>query len=126
MSTTGTAVVIEDDQDIRGLLRRVCRRAGITVHVAEDGLTGIRSVGEYHPDVIILDYELPDLDGMEVARRIRETSPAHIVRLTAHPHIVTDQYRAAGIDDLLGKPFSVQNLTLRMNDVLATKAHNHE
>lgn len=46
--------------------------------------------------------------------------------LTAQPHIVTDQYRAAGIDDLLGKPFSVRNLALRMNGALATKAHAHE
>lgn len=110
MRAIGTAVLIQQDHDIRGLLGHVCQRAGITAHATGDGLSGIRAVEEHRPDVIILDYELPDIDGLEVARRIRETSSARIVMLTALPYEVAAHYRAAGIDAFFGKPFSVREL----------------
>ena len=70
MGTKGVAVVIDDDADVRGLLKRVCERAEITAHVAADGAAGIEAVRSQSPSVIILDYELPDMNGLEVCQQL--------------------------------------------------------
>jgi DNA-binding response OmpR family regulator len=108
-------VVIEDATDVRDLLATVLGQAGWTVASAATGQEGIDLVREVEPDLITLDLALPDIDGMEVCRRLREFTDAYLVMLTA---------RAAEIDRLLGlqlgaddyiiKPFSPRELVARV------------
>ncbi len=108
-------VVIEDATDVRDLLATVLGQAGWTVEAAATGQEGIDLVRETEPDLITLDLALPDIDGMEVCRRLRAFTDAYLVMLTA---------RAAEIDRLLGlqlgaddyilKPFSPRELVARV------------
>jgi two-component system CheB/CheR fusion protein len=78
-----TVVIVEDNADSREMLCAMLIRAGLACHDAPDGLTGLRLIDEVCPDVVILDVGLPELDGLEVARRIR-ANPRHAgVRLIA-------------------------------------------
>jgi DNA-binding response OmpR family regulator len=108
-------VVIEEATEVRDLLGTVLGQAGWAVTSAASGQEGIDLVRETDPDLITLDLALPDIDGMEVCRRLREFTDAYLVMLTA---------RAAEIDRLLGlqlgaddyitKPFSPRELVARV------------
>lgn len=110
------AVVIEDDPDIRGLLVRVLVKQGFEVTNAEAGLPGVEEVRRVKPDLVTLDLNLPDLDGLEVCKLLREFSDAFIVMLTAR----TDELDKLtgldnGADDYISKPFSPRELQSRIN-----------
>ncbi len=107
MSEARVGLVIEDDQDIRELVRVVLSQAGFDVHVASTGSAGVTSARELNPDVITLDLGLPpDIDGFEVARQIRKSSDAYIIMLTARAEeLDTLMGLEAGGDDYLTKPF---------------------
>jgi CheY-like chemotaxis protein len=113
---TRRAVVIEDDPDIRGLLVRVLVKQGFEVTQAEAGLPGVEEVRRTKPDLVTLDLNLPDLDGLEVCKLLREFSDAFIVMLTAR----TDELDKLtgldnGADDYVSKPFSPRELQSRIN-----------
>ncbi|TAP43086.1 response regulator transcription factor [Arthrobacter sp. S39] len=108
-------LVIEDDQDIRELVRTVLTQAGFDVTVAGSGAEGVLAAKTLNPDVITLDLGLPDIDGFEVSRQIREFSDAYIVMLTAR----TDELDTligleSGADDYLTKPFRPRELRARV------------
>lgn len=105
------AVVIEDDDDVRDLLHLVLTSAGYLVHTAPAGLAGVEMVRRFAPDVVTLDIGLPDIDGYEVARRIRGLSPAFLIMLTARTD-PADEARGyeAGADRYLRKPFRPADL----------------
>jgi DNA-binding response OmpR family regulator len=101
-----TAVVIEDDDDVRDLLHAVLTGSGFCVHTAPAGIAGVEMVRRLMPDVVTLDVGLPDIDGFEVAERIRRFSNTFIVMLTARTAL-SDEQRGfeAGADRYLRKPF---------------------
>jgi serine phosphatase RsbU (regulator of sigma subunit) len=110
------AVVIEDDPDIRGLLVRVLVKQGFEVSQAQAGLPGVEEVRRAKPDLVTLDLNLPDMDGLEVCKLLREFSDAFIVMLTAR----TDELDKLtgldnGADDYISKPFSPRELQSRIN-----------
>jgi serine phosphatase RsbU (regulator of sigma subunit) len=116
MPETRRAVVIEDDPDIRGLLVRVLVKQGFEVTQAQAGLPGVEEVRRAKPDLVTLDLNLPDVDGLEVCRLLREFSDAFIVMLTAR----TDELDKLtgldnGADDYISKPFSPRELQSRIN-----------
>jgi DNA-binding response OmpR family regulator len=113
------AVVVEDDADTRELIEIVLRRDGLEVAVAEDGETGLRLVRELRPDLVTLDVQLPDLEGTEVCRRLREFSDALVMMVTSRTDEV-DRLVALdlGADDYLAKPFSPRELTARAGALL--------
>ncbi|MGO1318382.1 MAG: response regulator [Cellulomonadaceae bacterium] len=114
-----TAVVIEDDADIRELLETVLSQGGFAVHTAANGAQGVALIQEVSPLVITLDVSLPDFDGFEVARRVRAFSDAYIVMLTAHAdEIDTLMGLDAGADDYLTKPFRPRELRARIEAML--------
>lgn len=119
MNGDRTAVIVEDDPDIQGLVASVLGQAGFTVHTASTGLAGVELVRDVDPIVVTLDITLPDIDGFEVARRIRTFSSTYIVMLTAHDEeIDTLLGLEAGADDYLTKPFRPRELRARTEALL--------
>lgn len=116
---TARAVVVEDDQDTRELIEIVLRRGGIEPHVAETGEDGLRLVRSVQPDLVTLDVQLPDVEGTEVCRRLREFSDAFVMMITSRSDEV-DRLIALdlGADDYLTKPFSPRELGARSSALL--------
>jgi len=107
-------LVIEDEADIRQLLRALLEREGFTVSEAGEGRDGVRQFHQKHPDIVILDVGLPELDGWQVLERIRDMSDVPVLMLTALG-TERDKVRGlnAGADDYLTKPFSRVELLAR-------------
>ncbi|KQR65611.1 two-component system response regulator [Arthrobacter sp. Leaf337] len=119
MSDLGVAVVIEDDADVRNLLQSVLLQAGFVVHIASDGRMGVDVAREKQPDVVTLDIGLPDIDGFEVLRRIRQFSGAYVVMLTGRtdePDLLTALQ--GGADDYITKPFRPLELRARISAMM--------
>lgn len=115
MSDARVGLVIEDDHDIRELVRTVLTQAGFDVTVASSGAEGVLVAKTLNPDVITLDLGLPDIDGFEVSRQIREFSDAYIVMLTARTEeLDTLIGLESGADDYLTKPFRPRELRARI------------
>ena len=115
MNDLGVAVVIEDDTDMRNLLKGVLLQAGFEVHTAACGREGVQVVRDVSPDIVTLDVGLPDIDGFEVLRRIRQFSTAYIVMLTGRTD-ESDVLNAlhAGADDYIIKPFRPREMRARI------------
>lgn len=111
---TARAVVVEDEQDTRDLIEIVLGKAGIEVHAAETGDEGLRLIRDVRPDLVTLDVQLPDMQGTEVCRRLREFSQAFVMMITSRTDEV-DRLLALdlGADDYLAKPFSTRELGAR-------------
>ncbi|MGO4246482.1 PP2C family protein-serine/threonine phosphatase [Paenarthrobacter sp. RAF54_2] len=109
------AVVVEDDADIRGLLVLVLEQLDFVVTEAPDGLSGVEAVRNTNAELVTLDINLPDIDGMEVCRRLREFSDAYILMLTARADEI-DRLNGldTGADDYVNKPFSPKELQARI------------
>lgn len=120
MSEAGQRVLVVDDEtSIRRYLRAALSAQGFTIYEAANGQEAINAVVSYHPDLIILDLGLPDFDGVEVTRRLREWSQTPIIILSVR-EAENDKIAAldAGADDYLTKPFSTGELTARMRVAL--------
>ncbi|MHA7240269.1 response regulator transcription factor [Arthrobacter sp. TMS1-12-1] len=114
-----SAVVIEDDADIRRLLVIVMTGRGFTVHEAGTGAEGQRLVDAVQPALITLDLNLPDVDGLDLCLRLRTHSDAHILTISARPPQLTEeQCLAAGSDQFMAKPFSPRALRAYLDGVL--------
>lgn len=112
------AVVIEDDADIRQLLAIVLSSRGFTVHEAITGSEGQRLVGTVDPQLVTLDLNLPDMDGIDLCARLRAGSGAHILTVSARPpQLTAEQCLAAGSDHFMPKPFSPRMLGSYLDDV---------
>ncbi|OGO40114.1 MAG: DNA-binding response regulator [Chloroflexi bacterium RBG_16_57_9] len=108
-------LVIDDEPKIVDFIRRGLIYEGYTVDVAYDGPGGLAQARDYPPDLVILDVMLPDLDGLEVCRRLRAASQVPILMLTARD-AVPDRVAGlnAGADDYLVKPFAFDELLARI------------
>ena len=112
-------LVIDDELAIRRFLHTVLSSEQFSLHEAENGHAGLASAAAFRPDVILLDLGLPDLDGIEVIKRIREWSAVPIIVLSVRDR-ENDQVAAldAGADDYLTKPFGVGELLARIRAAL--------
>lgn len=122
---TGTAppariLVVEDDPTVAEVVTRYLERDGHVVEVLADGLAGLARMNGDPLDLAILDLMLPGLDGLEVCRRLRETSRLPVIMLTAKGE-AADRITGLeiGADDYLRKPFSPRELVARVRAVLA-------
>jgi two-component system, OmpR family, response regulator MprA len=112
-------LVIEDDEGIAGTLYRGLTFEGYKVNVMYDGPTGLASVRDDPPDLVVLDWMLPGLDGLEVCKRIRAAGNTPILMLTAKDAIADRvQGLDAGADDYVVKPFSFDELMARVRALL--------
>ena len=118
MKTT-TVLVVDDERRYRELLEMNLSRRGYRVLQAADGLSALNQVELEAPDLVMLDLMLPDMDGYEVCRRIREYSNVPIIMLTAKAE-PTQKVKglAIGADDYVTKPFSAEELLARVDAVL--------
>ena len=113
------AVVVEDDEDIRELMAAVLGQSGFAVHEAGTGAAGVAAVREHEPVVVTVDLGLPDFDGYEVTRQVRQFSDAYVVMLTARTdEIDTLLGLEAGADDYITKPFRPRELRARIEAML--------
>jgi len=112
-------VLIEDEPQIRRFLRATLAGAGYRLFEATSGAAGLVEAGSRQPDVVILDLGLPDMDGLDVIRRLREWSAVPIVVLSARGQ-EQDKVRAldAGADDYVSKPFGAGELLARLRVAL--------
>jgi DNA-binding response OmpR family regulator len=104
----GSVVVVEDDDDIRMLIVRRLERAGHEVRSAVDGVEGLEVIRDRTPEVVVLDWMMPRLDGLGVAEQLGAAGapPPRILMLTArNQQSDIDRALAAGVDDFLVKPF---------------------
>jgi two-component system KDP operon response regulator KdpE len=112
-------LVIEDESQLRYALRRYLDESGYSVRDAEDGATGLREFAGFRPDVVLLDLMLPDMNGVEVCRTIRQSNETPIVILSALGEEKTKvQALDEGADDYLTKPFGMDELLARIRVAL--------
>jgi DNA-binding response OmpR family regulator len=114
-----TVLVVDDEPKIVEVVGDYLRRAGFSVTTAADGERAVASARARPPDLVLLDLGLPGLDGLDVARDLRRTSPVPIIMLTARGE-ETDRILGLelGADDYLVKPFSPRELLARVRAVL--------
>src|SRR6266513_5525067 len=112
-------LVVDDESDIRGLVRELLQRSGHDVIEAPDGNEGLKRFYADQPDLVILDVQMPGLDGWGVLERIRELSDVPVLMLTARAEEL-DKVRGlrAGADDYVTKPFGRQELLARVDAAL--------
>ena len=115
-----TILIVDDDQRLRRMLQRTLVYEGFDVEVAADGRTALDRVDACHPDLIVLDWMMPELDGIEVIRQLRANDDyTRVLMLTARDAIENRvQGLESGADDYLVKPFAPAELVARVHALL--------
>jgi len=112
-------LIIEDEQELSNVLKAYLQRAGFDVLIADRGDQGINLWQDNKPDMVLLDLNLPGMDGIDIARRIRQTDDTPIIMVTAR---VDEVDRLLGLelgaDDYITKPFSPREVVARVKAVL--------
>jgi two-component system OmpR family response regulator len=113
-------LVVDDEVSLSELLSMALRYEGWDVQTAADGATAVRAAREHRPDAVVLDVMLPDLDGLEVLRRLRAEAPEVPVLFLTARDAVEDRVAGltAGGDDYVTKPFSLEELVARLRGLL--------
>ncbi len=112
-------LVIDDEAGLRELIRINLEHEGYAVLQANDALEGLEMVQTQHPDMVILDIMMPDMDGLEACRRLREFSAIPVLMLTARVQshdVITGL--DSGADDYMLKPFNMEELSARVRALL--------
>ena len=109
-----TILLIEDDETIRALLKRAFTRSGAKVFEAEDGAAGMRAIYADKPDAVLLDIEMPGIDGFGALERIRDLTDVPVMMLTSSDDKAV-KLRAfdGGADDYVTKPFDMEEVVAR-------------
>lgn len=125
MHAVGTVLVVDDAPEVHSLLRGVLERDGHTVLMADSGEMAVEMMGNDAPDVLLLDVELPGIDGLETARTIRRSADPFIIFLSGRSDEI-DRIcgLVAGGDDYITKPFSPQEVALRVQAVLRRRTQS--
>jgi DNA-binding response OmpR family regulator len=120
-------LVVDDDGDIRGLLKELLTRAGYDVSEADSGKAGLRQFYASPPDLVLLDVSMPELDGWQTLERIRDLSEVPVMMLTARAgELEKVRGLKAGADDYVTKPFGRQEVLARVEALLRRSAPRDE
>ncbi|HEX2054140.1 MAG TPA: response regulator transcription factor [Actinomycetota bacterium] len=113
-------LAVDDERNIRFLLEVALRQQGFEVQLAESGREALEAVGRQAPDIVLLDVMLPDLDGFEVCRRMREAGMRVPVLFLSARDTTDDKVRGLtlGGDDYVTKPFSLEEVVARIHTIL--------
>ena len=119
MKPSPSVLVVDDDPDVRALVSTLLGRAGYLITEAPDGRAALKVLYDQRPDLVVLDVNMPDLDGWATLERIRDLSDVPVVMLSARGEEL-EKVRAlrAGADDYVTKPFGRQELLARVESVL--------
>jgi len=125
-----SVLVVDDESAIREMIRFALGRAGMDVQCAADGIEALRQISDKKPDVMLLDWMMPGISGLELTRRIRKdpvTREIPVLMLTAK---ITENDKVAGLnagaDDYIVKPFSPRELIARIQAVLRRSSKHDE
>jgi DNA-binding response OmpR family regulator len=120
---TQSVLVVEDEASIASFVALYLKNAGYDVRTAANGAEALAAVGASQPSLIVLDLMLPDIDGIEICRRIRQSSDVPILMLTARDEDVDKIIGLeVGADDYMTKPFNPRELVARVKSILRRAA----
>lgn len=112
-------LVVDDEQTLAQNLQAYLQAQGLDVHVAHDGAAGIALAQRQAPDVIVLDFRLPDMEGFQVLETVRKNRQCHFVLITAHPTAeVRERAAELGVTHVLFKPFPLAELARAVFDLM--------
>ncbi|MEU8815344.1 response regulator transcription factor [Actinoplanes sp. NPDC048796] len=119
-------LVVDDEPTLAELLSMALRYEGWDVKSAGDGLSAVRTARDFRPDAVVLDMMLPDIDGLEVLRRLRGESPEVPVLFLTAKDAVEDRITGltAGGDDYVTKPFSLEEVVARLRGLMRRMGHS--
>lgn len=122
MSVRRLVLIADDDEDILALVRATIERSGHEVMAVRDGAAALSAMAKRRPDLAVLDIAMPELDGLEVLRRLRaddETRDLPVILLTAQAQAAdVERGFATGASAYVRKPFSPRDLATRVDDLL--------
>jgi DNA-binding response OmpR family regulator len=120
-------LIVEDDRHIVALVRYIMEREGYQVQVARDGVEGLDMAREYKPDLVVLDLNMPRMDGVEMCRRLKAEQNPLVIFLTVHTErtAMARGFRA-GADDYMVKPFELEELLRHVKTLLEKRARGEE
>ena len=119
---TKIALIVDDDDDLRALLSFKLLHSGFEVHSEADGETGLASIAILHPDIVLLDWMMPRMTGLEVCERLRsvpDIANTSVILLTAKAQELDIDAGSRRVDDYIIKPFSPRELMTRVQAALA-------
>jgi putative two-component system response regulator len=129
-SSHGRVLVVDDEQRNRELLVRLLEVAGYDVEAAADGEAALTAVADHSPDVILLDVQMPGLDGFEVCRRVKADPATRLTPVVMVTGLNAREHRIEGInagaDDFLGKPFNADELRARVRSLVRLKRYTND
>ncbi len=117
-------LIVDDEPSVTDLIAYNLRKALYDVQTAADGREALRLAREYHPDLILLDLMIPEVDGLDVCRELRKTNDVPIIMITARGEEIDRVLGLEiGADDYVTKPFSIRELMARIKAVLRRAPH---
>ena len=113
-------LVVEDDKHTRKLMETILKRQGYSVFVAEDGVQGMEVLDNHHIDLIILDVMMPNMDGFEFAKELREGECMIPILMVTAKQLQEDKIKGfvSGADDYMTKPIDTEEMLLRIKALL--------
>src|SRR4026209_2237356 len=123
MTNQARILVVDDEPQLTRVLRTGLKSRGYDVRAAADGLAGFEAFNDWHPDLVITDLAMPNVDGLELCRRLRAISQVPIIVLSAKgEEKIKVEALDIGADDFVTKPFGIDELLARIRSSLRRAA----